>query len=439
MARDSLARRLAAASSPAVQPGLERTRALLHALGHPERGLRVVHVARTNGKGSVCRMLESVLLAGGLRVGLYTSPHLRRLNERFRIGGASAGDRELELAARPLWGALERQSASALGPATYFEALTVLAFLLFRRARVQVAVLETGLGGRLDSTNVVPHPLLTVITNISLEHTRELGRTESAIAFEKAGIIKRGCPLVSGARGRAAAVIARRFREVQGRSRAGLIALEPGRDWRVLAFEDLPHRQVQRVDMLCLGVRRRVEIPLLGRHQHANLACALAAIGQLAPRLGLPDGSVEKGLARARWSGRLQRLSARPRTLLDGAHNPAGARVLADYVRDLKGSLRAPRTAFVVGILKDKDWRRMLAAWAPLADVFFVAAPPDARALDAQEARLWLRRRGVSAVAAAQLPDALEAARRWAGPGGLVVAAGSLYGAGILLKNHRIH
>ena len=195
--------RLAAASSPAILPGLERIQSLLRLLGRPERGLRAVHVAGSNGKGSVCRLMESALAAQGLRTGLFISPHLVDFTERYRFNTRPASRRDLEAAARPLWAALRAQSVRPEGPATYFEALTALAFLYYRRKRVDVLVLETGLGGRLDSTNVLPHPLLTVITNISLEHTQILGKTETLIAAEKAGIIKEGKP--AGDRGQAGA------------------------------------------------------------------------------------------------------------------------------------------------------------------------------------------------------------------------------------------
>lgn len=431
----SLAARLAARTSPAIVPGLERTRSLLKLLGRPERGLKVLHVAGTNGKGSVCRMLESVLLARGLRCGLYTSPHLVDFNERFRVQGASATDAALSAAAAPLWRALRLQAARPEGPATYFEALTVLAFLFFRRERVEVLVLETGMGGRLDSTNVVEHPLLTLITNISLEHTQILGSTESAIAFEKAGIIKKGSPLVTAARGRARAVILRRFRSVQGPSNAVCLALRRGRDWKVESCEDEPEAGRQTLRLSLLGVQRRVELPLLGRHQHENLVCALAACGLLAPSLGLDWPVVRAGLAAADWPGRLQVLSRRPLTLIDGAHNPAGARVLAAYVRDLRRRRDFKRSAFVVGVLKDKNWKAMLSAWEKQGDRFFVATPPDARGLPAEEAVRYLRARGCRAEAAKSLPRALAAAKAWAGAEGLVLAAGSLYSIGALLKN----
>lgn len=426
--------RLAALCSPAIVPGLERTRSLLRLLGHPERGLRVVHVAGSNAKGSVCRMIESVLVESGLRTGMFISPHLVDFTERYRLNGRPSRRADLEAAARPLWEALRQQSLRPEGAATYFEALTALAFLYFRRVKVELAVLECGLGGRLDSTNVVGRPLLTVITNISLEHTQVLGSSEAAIAREKAGIIKKGSPLVTTATGEARPVILRRFRRVQGGARVACDALRPGRDWRVEAYREEPEAQRQEVVLRHLGARHRIRLPLLGEHQHANLACALAALKRLAPVLNLDEAAIRRGLARADWPGRLQVVALRPLTLLDGAHNPAGAAALARYVAGLKARRRPRRVALAFGVLKDKDWRRMLRALAPLAERLFLARPPDPRGLEAGVARAWLRRQGRSAVEAPDLLAALKQARRWAGRDGLVVAAGSLYSVGVWLK-----
>jgi dihydrofolate synthase/folylpolyglutamate synthase len=426
--------RLAAASSPAIVPGLERIHSLLRLLGRPERGLRAIHVAGSNGKGSVCRLLESALAAQGLRTGLFISPHLVDFTERYRLNTRPASRRDLEAAAKPLWEALRSQATRPEGPATYFEALTALAFLYYRLQRVDVLVLETGLGGRLDSTNVLPHPLLTIITNISLEHTQILGKTESLIAAEKAGIIKKGSPLVTAAKGRARAVILRRFRHIQGGSGARLIALQKEKDWQVLSWHDSAEHQSQTLVLRHLGDKHVLALPLLGRHQHENLACALAGLKLLTPKLNLDWGRLAYGLSQAHWPGRLQVIGRRPLTLLDGAHNPAGARVLADYVGYLEDRRRPSRRAWVVGVLKDKDWKSMFRIWASFADRVFVARPPDSRGLPAVEAVNWLRLQGIPAQAAPDLAAALKRARSWAGPQGLVMAAGSLYSAGALLK-----
>lgn len=426
--------RLATLCSPAIVPGLARTRSLLRLLGHPEKGIPVIHVAGSNAKGSVCRMLESALTESGVRTGLFVSPHLVDFTERFRAGGRLAKRVDLERAAKPLWPALRIQALRPEGAATYFEALTVLAFLYFKQQRVKALVLETGLGGRLDSTNIIAKPLLTVITNISLEHTQILGKTEARIAWEKAGIIKRGVPLVTAASGEARRVILREFKRVQAGSKAPVLALRPGKDWSVQACFDQPEAQSQTVVLRHLGDKHIVVIPLLGAHQHENLACALAGLKLLAPKLGLGWTSILKGLAKADWPGRLQLVGLRPMTLLDGAHNPAGAEALARYLGPLKARRQFSRVAMVLGVLKDKDWRRMLRRWSPLVDRFFIATPPDPRGLEAGVALDWLRQRGQAAQRARDLRQALRQARHWAGPQGLVTAAGSLYSVGALLQ-----
>jgi dihydrofolate synthase/folylpolyglutamate synthase len=426
--------RIAALCSPAIVPGLARTRSLLRLLGHPEKGIPVIHVAGSNAKGSVCRMLESVLVEAGHRTGMFISPHLVDFTERFRVGGKQAKRADLERAAAKLWPALREQALHPEGAATYFEALTALAFLYFKQQRVRVLVLETGLGGRLDSTNVIAHPVLSVITNISLEHTQILGKTEARIAWEKAGIIKKGTPLVTGATGDARRVIVREFKKVQGRGRTPLLALQPRKDWAVLADFDAPEQQSQTIILRHLDDKHVITLPLLGAHQHENLAVALAALKLLAPKFWLSQAAILRGLARADWPGRLEVSSTRPLTILDGAHNPAGAKALAAYVAQLQGRRRFARTAFVLGVLKDKDWRKMMRAWSPLADRFFTAMPPDPRGLEADLLSGWLRGQGSAAEATQDLRQALARARRWAGPQGLVVAAGSLYSVGALLK-----
>lgn len=422
--------RLAALCTPAIVPGLARTRSLLRLLGHPEKGIPVIHVAGSNAKGSVCRMFESVLVEAGIRTGMFVSPHLVDFTERFRVNGRWSKRADLERAAKALWPALREQSLRPEGAATYFEALTVLAFLYFKQQKVKALVLETGLGGRLDSTNVVNKPLLTVITNISLEHTQILGSTEARIAWEKAGIIKAGVPLVTTASGAARRVIVREFKKVQGRRRPPLLALQAGKDWSVEAAFDEPEERGQTVILRHLGDKHLLAIPLLGAHQHQNLACALAGL----KLLGHSPVTIAKGLAKADWPGRLELHSTKPLTLVDGAHNPAGAQALAAYVGDLKSRRRFSRCAFVVGVLKDKDWRRMLRRWAPLADRFYIGTPPDPRGLEAGVAARWLGQQKVKAFPQAGLKQALAQARRWAGPEGLVVAAGSLYCVGAWLK-----
>ncbi len=416
-----------------IRPGLERIRVLLGLLGDPQAGLPAVHVAGTNGKGSVCAMLDSVLRAEGLRCGLYTSPHLVDLRERFRVAGRAIPPGEFARLFTLLWPAVVRMRTMPCGSPTFFEAATALAFLHFAREGVQVVVLETGLGGRFDATNVLPRPLACVITNISLDHTQVLGGTVERIAWEKAGIAKPFSPLVTAAEGAAARVIRREWQAAQGRARrdrAGFLGLRAGRDFQGRELAQRPGAG-RELEFRFLGKRRRLALPLLGGHQHANLACVLGAI-QMLRRGGLKVGekALRQGLARVEWPGRLQVLGRRPLVLLDGAHNPAGAKALAGSL----ASLCHGRTGMVLGILKDKDWKGIVEPFLGRVDRFFVSAPADPRALSAATLERHLKSRGQETGRFATLAEAFQAGRRWCGPEGSLVVAGSLYTVGEILK-----
>jgi dihydrofolate synthase/folylpolyglutamate synthase len=416
-----------------IRPGLERIRALLAALGHPERGMRYVHVAGTNGKGSVCRILESCLIEAGHPVGMFISPHLVDFRERFRIQGRMAPAALVEDSWPALRAALQDPKVLRHGQPTFFEAVTALAFLIFKASGRDLVILETGLGGRFDSTNVIAKPLLTLITNISLEHTQILGTTESKIAWEKAGIVKRGAPLVTGATGAALKVIRAVARE---RGARPVVSLAEGKGWKLLkAREALDPEPGQSLEIEIGGVRRWLFLPLLGRHQRANLALALAGLEILRGRgLAIPEAALVRGVARADWPGRLQLIRRNPTVLVDGAHNPAGAKALARALRDLKPR----RVLLAAGVLKDKDWKGMFKILGPLASRLHLARPDDARALDPEILAHWLsssRRMSKSKIRVHTGPaKALKAAMAEAKPGDLVVAAGSLYTVGEILS-----
>ena len=316
---------------------LGRTRRLMAALGNPQDAFPAIHIAGTNGKGSVAAFLASILRSAGYRTGLYTSPHLARVNERFQIDGRMISDRELARLVRRV-----RAAAGTLRP-TEFEFLTAVAFAWFRERRVEAAVIETGLGGRLDATNVIRRPLLTVITNVGRDHTDWLGSSIPSIAREKAGIIKPGVPVVTGATGAALSVV----RQTARRRGAPLVRIG-SREERLLR-------------------RRLPRLPLRGAHQRRNAAIAFSAAELLAKR----GGSVEKlaiirGLRTASWPGRLERFIVRGpfgrRTVwLDGAHNPPGAAALAAFLR--ASGLRGLSVLF--GVLKDKDAAAMIDSLVP--------------------------------------------------------------------------
>jgi dihydrofolate synthase/folylpolyglutamate synthase len=386
--------------------GLDRMHEALAQRGHPERAYRTVLVAGTNGKGSVAAMLASVLRASGLKVGLYTSPHLHRLVERFQIDGRPVGEAELARRVTALAPWLE---ASSTPPLTFFEVCTLLAFEIFRDRRCDVVILEVGLGGRLDATNVVT-PELSVITRIALDHADRLGPTLAHIAREKAGIVKRGVPVVSGVREPQA------LRVIKGRARRqGAPLWQIDHDFRAGASEG--GRWVQ------VGPERheRLALPLRGAYQADNLACAVAALSVLRSRgFEISEAALRRGIKRVVWPGRLELLSGRPDVLLDAAHNPDACVALAQHLRELRAKYR--RVVLLFGVMRDKAYEPMLDLLLPEVDEAVFATPDTPRALPAAE----LEKR-VGGTAIDEPLRALRAARQRAGTRGLVVAAGSIF------------
>lgn len=401
--------------------GLQTIRAVVRELSHPERAYPTLLVAGTNGKGSVVAYVDAGLRASGLRVGRYTSPHLVKVHERIAVDGREISVRELDRAIGEVREAALRLVARGTlrTEPTYFEALTAAAFLYFRERNVDVAVLEVGLGGRLDATNV-SDPLASAIVSIDFDHETFLGRTLALIAREKAGVLRRKRAAVLGplppeAR-RAIASVARRrgarlvdaLRHVRATESASGIALRtPVRSYR--------------------GLR-----PLPGAHQVANLVVAVRLL-EAAREAGLPVSldAIARGIRRVSWPGRLQWSSGRPRLLLDGAHNPAGARALARYLA------RLPPFVLVFGVMRDKDVRGMARALFPLARAVVLTRPASSRAASPTEIA---RRAGALAARAHRVADptrALSLARRLAGRAGTVVVAGSLYLVGAFLPKTR--
>ncbi len=401
--------------------GLETMRSLVEALDHPERAYAVVLVAGTNGKGSVAAYVDAVLRAGGLRVGRYTSPHLVRVHERITVGGRPIADRALHDAVSRVRSAAEglRSEATPAEP-TFFEVLTAAALLHFRSARVEAAVLEVGMGGRLDATNVT-EPLCSAIVTVDHDHEAYLGGTLAAIAREKAGVLRRGRVTVLGPM----AVAPRRAIEADA-ARIGARLSDASADTEVRA----DGRQPGRIDLVTPSGTYPALRPLPGVHQRANLAVAVRLLEEArAAGLAVDLGAVAEGVARTRWPGRLQRLAGRPPLLLDGAHNPAGARALADELR------HQPPFVLVFGAMADKDVGAMGRILFPLARQVVITQVGEARAASPDEVA---RRVGPAAARARREPRVLSAlaqARRLAGRRGLVVVAGSLYLAGDVLRD----
>jgi dihydrofolate synthase / folylpolyglutamate synthase len=387
--------RLAASQSLGMDLGLEAVRRALALLGNPQKKFAAVQIAGTNGKGSTAAMTEAILRAAGLRTGLYTSPHLARFTERIRVAGREVeGDR---------LAALDRQLVETGVPLTYFEIATVLAFVTLAEEAVEIAVLETGLGGRLDAVTAA-EPLATAITSIGIDHTAYLGHTLREIAREKAGILKPGVPCFLG---RLPAEADDEIAAVAARVGAPLARL--GRDFEAPVGP--------------LG--------LAGPHQRDNAAVAIALAGAAAAALGrvLDGQTVERALAGAVWPGRLERLG--DDLMLDSAHNAEWARALAAALPDLAAGRRV---ALLVSIARDKDPEAIFAALAPVAGAVVATRSESARALPPEALAIQARRFFAAADVAVEddVARALAVARRLAGPGGLVVVCGSMFLVGTL-------
>lgn len=394
-----------------VKPGLERVSALLGRLGHPERKTRFVHVAGTNGKGSTSVMTASALSACGYKTGLYTSPHLARVNERMRLDGAKIPDGEFARVVSALASAAEGLAE----PCTEFELLTAAALLWFAEAGADIAVLEVGMGGRFDATNVIPRSECAVITNIGLDHTAVLGDTVEAIAAEKAGIFKGG----------------RAVSYEQPESVAAVLRSAAAKTGTELTFADFS--KIEPLSDSVEGQRFRFEgeeysIRLLGAHQLKNAAVALTALDTLR-RSGwdLPAEGVRKGLAAAVWPARFELVERAPLFVADGGHNPQCVAATAEAIRRY---MPGGRCVILMGVLADKDWSAMIDILADVAEGFVCAAPDSPRALPAADLGAELLRRGLHAEVCSSVPEAVEAAKALAGPDGAVCSVGSLYMSG---------
>jgi dihydrofolate synthase/folylpolyglutamate synthase len=406
-----------------IKFGLSNSRRLMGLMGDPHLRFRSIHIAGTNGKGSTAAFLAGMLLAAGYRVGLYTSPHLVSFTERIRINNVPiTEDRVIDLAerVRTRYESLPPAEGGGLTP-TFFEVTTAMAFTCFAEERVDVAVVEAGMGGRLDSTNVIT-PMVSVITNIDLEHTEYLGDTIEKIAGEKAGVIKPAVPVVTGA----AQPEALRVIEQTAASAGSPVHRMPN------DFGGVPRSagQEQAFDYRGIGMRLAdLRIGMRGQHQIGNACLALAAAECIAQGgMAVPDAAIRTGLANAVWEGRLERVAERPDIFLDGAHNPASARVLADAVRDLRQGYR--HLVLVIGILMDKDCRGIVSQLAPLADRVIVTKPRYSRALDIQLLAAEIGAFHRTADAAGNVAEAIGLARQGAAENDLILITGSLYTVG---------
>jgi dihydrofolate synthase/folylpolyglutamate synthase len=413
--------RLLALERFGIKLGLENVSRLCGDLGHPERSFASLHVAGTNGKGSVTAMAHAALVAGGLRAARYTSPHLSALAERFVIGGEMVAPPVLDAVVEDVLDRADRMRAEgrlSVLP-TFFEATTTVAFELFRRASIEVAVIEVGLGGRFDATNIIA-PAAGAITTIGFDHQQHLGHTLEAIAFEKAGIIKPGMTVVAGGLPEVALRVVRRAAEERG---ARLV--EAVRDVRVEGdMIDGRARITMATPHRSYGP---VTLALRGEHQIANAAVATRLLEVAAERgLETTRDAVEHGLATADWPARLERirLDRGRHVLLDAAHNVEGARALGSYL----ARWHPERPPLVVGIMRDKDVDEILSVLVPFVSAVTATAAPTARALAPGD--LALRARAAGAVAVTADADPVRAVERALGDADTVCVAGSIFLAG---------
>jgi len=395
-----------------IKFGLSSTLNLLARLNLPYQQGQYLHIGGTNGKGSVAATLSAVLTRAGYPVGLYTSPHLVHFKERYRLGDREISETRLLEVINQV-----RAAVDDAEPPTFFEFATAMAFLYFFQEGAKPIILETGMGGRLDATNIV-HPLVSVITNISLDHQEHLGEGLNAIAGEKAGIIKPGVPLVTGVlQRRVLELFEQRCREVQAP------IYVRGRDFQA--------RGKGEGRFVYHGLSRKdhdLTLNLMGRHQYGNAALALAVLELLnLAGLKVPETAIREGLNQTRWPGRLELVSQDPRVLLDGAHNPAAARILAQTLKQTRGN---GRLILVLGIMADKDLDTILARLLPLAQTVVFTRPQYFRAATTEDLAERARSYDLEILQVPQVAAAIRQAQDLAGPKDRIVVSGSLYTVG---------
>lgn len=396
-----------------TKTGLKRTQELLALLGNPEKQLKYVHVAGTNGKGSFCAMLSSILTAAGYKTGLYTSPYVNRFNERMAVNGNPIADEKLVAIIekiRPLVDSMEEKPSE-------FELITCAAMEYFFEESCDIVVLEVGMGGEWDSTNVIEKPELVVITAMAYDHMKYLGTTMTEIASAKAGIIKNGCPtLIYGENPEAEEV----FKQTCCRRESTLYYSHPE---KVTEDRDSIHGHTFRYPGY-----GELHLTLIGPHQIHNAALVLQAVELLKKQgWGISKDAVHKGLERVSWPARMELLCEKPVILLDGGHNPQGAQAAAAALKEL---FPRKKIRFLMGVMADKDVDTMVESLLPLAERFYTVTPHNPRAMAAETLARKLKDLGVRAAAYEPLEAGIEAFVKEAGEEDILCAIGSLYLAG---------
>lgn len=407
--------------------GLSRMEELLRRLGDPQDTLNVIHVAGTNGKGSVSKYLEEGLSACGYKMGLYTSPYIEKFNERIRFDGADISDEDLEYYGQKVVDAAEAMVADGKDSPTEFEVVTAIAFLYFAGKKADITILEVGLGGIGDSTNVVKHPLASVITSISYDHMAQLGSTLAEIAVNKAGIIKTGCPVISNVPERDAAKIIARKAYAMGSRLFDVSGI------RAAVSEQTPFSQVVSMELYEKSYSD-VEISMVGKHQAENLKTALATLEILrkSGAVKLDREALYAGLKRARQPGRFEVIGggpeagdeSKPLVIIDGAHNEAGAQALQETMAQY---FAGKKILLVAGILADKQIDSIVKFLTKITDHIIVTEPDNPRKLAASELAKHMADAGVTAEVASDAEAAMHRAKELADGYDVILFAGSLY------------
>ncbi len=398
--------------------GLERMNVLLEKLGNPHEDLKVLHVAGTNGKGSVCRYLYEILQAAGYRCGLFTSPFLEVFNERIEFDGSFISDADLQRCSDVVLAMTEEMVAEGHESPTEFEVITAIAFLYFKEKNTDFVVLEVGLGGRGDSTNVVKQPLCSIITSISLDHTDRLGETIEEIAAEKAGIIKEGCPVITGVENEEAMRVLK-HKAIEKHT--------PIFDALQSPFEILEETvEGTRVRAEVLKETYEFTISMVGRHQVQNALTALTAIALLNKRgdFTVTDEQIAEGFKRAKQIGRFEIMEKEPFVILDGAHNPGGAKALKETVlRHFKDK----KILMVTGILADKEVEEVLDSFMDITKDFIATEPDNPRKLPAEELAEKMQKRGGHVHCFSKAEEAVSCAQGLYEAYDVILFTGSLY------------
>lgn len=356
--------------------GLDNIRELLERLGNPQDQLRVVHIAGTNGKGSTLAFLAGIFRESGYRAGRYVSPASFYYEERFRINEENISKKDLCFYMEKIKNVAEEMVKDGLSHPTMFEIETALSFLYFLDKKVDVVLLETGMGGRLDATNVVKKPIATVIASIGMDHMQFLGDTLEKIASEKAGIIKEGCPVISYDNTKEVnEVIKNKAKQMHAKvtfvNSAGIRVLQESLNGESFSYRSSDGRWYE-----------KIEIPLLGRHQINNAALALETLNVIKNYYCISDFQTEDGMRKTIWRGRIEILEREPMVICDGAHNPDGAKSLLSF---LQNNFTNQRLIYIMGVLSDKDYEQMVQILAPAADKIYTLAPDNPRALSSRE------------------------------------------------------